>query len=60
VEKLPGHMAVGVSRDEIENGAYCEYAGKKYYYIETTDSGWQLGEMPEELNNETAILTPIE
>jgi hypothetical protein len=33
---------------------------KKYYYIETTDSGWQLGEMPEELNNETAILTPIE
>jgi hypothetical protein len=53
-------MAVGVSRDEIENGAYCEYAGKKYYYIETTDSGWQLGAMPEELNNETAILTPIE
>jgi|GEM_PF-3325506 S-layer homology domain. len=57
---FPGHMAVGVACDEIKNGSYCNYEGKKYYYIETTDSGWRLGEIPEELNDETAILIPIE
>lgn len=56
---LPGHMAVGVACGDLEDGYYYEYEGEKYYYVETTDSGWKIGEMPSELRNETAILIPL-
>ena len=44
---FPGvHGAVGIKRLEGMNGAYYEYNGARYYYIETTDAGWQIGEIP--------------
>ena len=43
---LSGHMAVGVKVDGMEEGRYFEYEGEDYYYIETTASGWEIGEEP--------------
>ena len=42
----PGHMALGVSVAGYK-GKYYPYNGKKYYYIETTGSNWEIGEIPE-------------
>ena len=39
---FPNHLAVGVwSRDD--GGCYWINRGRKYYYCETTGSGWQIG-----------------
>ena len=42
---IPGHVAVGVG---LENGSgfFIEYEGNKYYYLETTGYGWNIGELP--------------
>jgi len=45
--ELPGHCAVGVNGGENMHGAYLEHEGNKYFYIETTDSGWRIGEIPD-------------
>lgn len=44
----PGHAAVGLLGGEGISGTYWEYDGGKYFYIETTDIGWEIGELPEE------------
>ena len=43
----PAHMAVGITGEDLF-GFYYEYSGRKYYYLETTDPGWEVGEVPEE------------
>jgi len=50
---LPGHMAVGV---HIENGygSYYSYNDREYFYLETTSEGWQIGELPDEYQGESA------
>lgn len=40
------HMAVGVKGDPSMGGTYFEKAGTRYYYVETTGKGWQVGQMP--------------
>lgn len=45
---LPDHMAVGVKGGDNIYGHYFKYGGSKYYYIETTGSGWGIGDLPEE------------
>ena len=42
-----GHMSVGVACDNC-NGAFIEYDKTKYYYVETTYPGWEIGEMPDQ------------
>jgi len=49
----PEHMAVGVNIESY--GSYWEYDGLKYYYLETTNTGWNIGDFPEDLS-ETAYL----
>ncbi len=45
---FPNHLAVGVwSLNDIPGGTYWEYRGRKYYYCETTGTGWRLGSSPE-------------
>jgi hypothetical protein len=60
---FPGnHCAVGVLGNEGIYGTYYEYGGDNYFYIETTNSGWRVGEMPGELEGASANLygmTPI-
>ena len=55
----PGHLAVGVKGGENSYGAYWEYSGEKYFYIETTNSGWSIGELPDEYAEASADLYPM-
>lgn len=57
--ELPGHMAVGVRGDDALYGNYYEYEGDKYFYLETTNSGWEVGELPDRFLGAEAILHPI-
>ena len=55
---LPGHMAVGVYGDDLP-GTYYEYDGRRYYYVETTGRGWDVGEVPEEYATESAYVSQV-
>jgi len=50
------HIAVGVSGEEFD-GWYYEIEGTRYYYCETTGTGWSIGEMPEEYDE--AYVLPV-
>jgi len=43
---LPGHMAVGIGGTDSVTGSYVTYQGTRYYYVETTGTGWKVGEIP--------------
>lgn len=58
--KYSDHMAVGLLCDASMVGDSYEYEGDKYYYIETTSSGWEIGEMPEEFREVPATIIPVE
>ena len=45
---LPEHMAVGVHCDGVEANRYLLFRDKRYYYMETTMEGWQMGQIPED------------
>ena len=54
----PSHMAVGIALTNAY-GWYYNYNGKKYFYIETTGEGWQIGEMPDEYINTQVHIYPL-
>jgi hypothetical protein len=46
---LPGHVAVALrTSDNYSAGPYYEINGHRYLYIESTGSGWLIGEIPED------------
>lgn len=53
------HMGVGVRGDSSITGAYYEYNGQRYYYIETTQEGWQVGEIPPSIENTSAEIQEV-
>lgn len=53
---LPGHAALGVKGSDDIAGTYFEKGGTRYYYIETTGRGWNVGEIPDEYRNEKAYV----
>jgi len=56
--QLPDHMAVGVRGNESVPGVYYEVDGIRYYYVETTSTGWKIGDVPDSLEGKPAqILT---
>ena len=57
--ELPHHCAVGVKGGENVYGTYWEYEGSKYYYMETTGEGWEIGQLPEEYTNMSASIFPM-
>ncbi len=56
---LPDHMAAGVKSEEALEGGYYKYAGTRYYYLETTNSGWDVGVIPDKYVNAEAVVVPI-
>ena len=52
------HMAVGISLPAAY-GSYYEYQGKKYYYLETTGDGWQIGQFPPDITERGAEIYPL-
>ncbi|MFZ5596819.1 MAG: stalk domain-containing protein [Bacillota bacterium] len=53
------HVAVGVLGPEQPYGTYYTYGGKNYLYLETTDSGWRIGEVPDECAGADAYIVPL-
>ncbi|MBQ3709199.1 MAG: hypothetical protein II887_00690 [Bacteroidales bacterium] len=56
---LPDHMALAVACDESYDGVYYEYGGRRYYYLEVTNTGWAIGQIPKEYRSSGAKLTPL-
>ncbi len=54
-----GHMAVGVADDGAMSGAAYEHEGKTYYYTDTTEPGWEVGRLPEELTGLTPMIVDL-
>ena len=52
------HMAVGILITGVY-GTYYEYDGKKYFYIETTGDGWQIGQIPPSITDTRATIYPL-
>ena len=57
--ELSDHCAVGVLGGDSLHGTYWEYGGGKYYYIETTNSGWGIGELPDVYKDASAYIFPM-
>jgi hypothetical protein len=55
----PGHAALGVKGGDDLDGYYYEQDGTRYYYIETTGRGWDVGEIPDEYRGEEAYIRVI-
>lgn len=54
-----GHMAVGVKGEDLP-GTYYEYEGARYYYVETTARGWQIGQIPPDYKDREAKIISIQ
>lgn len=55
----PGHMAVGIKGSDNIQGTYWTYEGSKYFYVETTGDGWDIGEIPPEYAHVSATIYPM-
>ncbi|MBR0177691.1 MAG: hypothetical protein IJQ11_09710 [Bacteroidales bacterium] len=43
---LPEHLALAVRCEGVLADRYVSYRNKKYYYVETTMEGWEVGQVP--------------
>ena len=53
----PGHIGLGVSGDF--KGASLTYNGTKYYYCETTGTGWTVGTLPASVGKTVDKIVPL-
>jgi len=56
---MPNHMAIGVKGADNQPGAYYNYNGSHYYFLETTGSNWSIGVIPDELKNKPIRVYPL-
>lgn len=56
---LPNHLALAVRGDGALGGTYYMYENQRYYYLETTNVGWNLGEMPTKFEKQKAEILPL-
>lgn len=54
------HMAVGVKGEASVPGSYYELDGSRYYYVETTSPGWDIGVIPEQMKDQPAQVLPLD
>ena len=57
--ELPEHVAIGVKATDDAPGTYYDYNGNHYLYIETTNSGWDIGTLPDDYNEEKAKIYDV-
>jgi len=57
--QLPEHVAVGIYLPNGSGGSYT-HDGVRYLYLETTHTGWLVGEMPDQYAGVSATLYPVE
>jgi len=53
------HMGVGILGDDTMSGYFFRHGEQKYYYIETTYTGWEIGDLPDQLINQSASVFPV-
>ena len=53
----PGHIAIGVSGDFT--GSSLTYNGIKYFYCETTGTGWTVGTLPASVGTKVEEIVPL-
>ena len=53
------HMAVGVKGEDSIQGSYYDVDGTRYYYVETTSPGWDIGEVPEQMKDKPARILDL-
>ena len=53
----PGHIAIGVSGDFT--GSSLTYNGIKYFYCETTGTGWTVGKLPASVGKTVEAIIPL-
>ena len=55
--RYPTHVAVVIrTLDDYSGGAYFQYEGHRYLYIESTATGWSIGAIPEDYQTSTGEL----
>ena len=54
---MPGHIALGVSGDFT--GTSLTYNSTKYYYCETTGTGWTVGVLPTDVDRTVEAVVPL-
>ena len=54
-----GHIALGVRSDDDLPGTYYMYNGSRYYYVETTASNYDFGEIPVNYRGLEAEIFPL-
>ncbi|MBI4296571.1 MAG: hypothetical protein HY667_05600 [Chloroflexi bacterium] len=52
------HMAVGIALADTY-GSYYDFNSKKYFYLETTGDGWEIGEIPPDITQTKAAVHPL-
>ncbi|MDD3169218.1 MAG: hypothetical protein PHC91_07140 [Eubacteriales bacterium] len=57
--QFPDHMGVGVKGETSIKGSYYEVDGIRYYYVETTSTGWDIGEIPDQMKEQPARILPL-
>lgn len=57
---LPRHLGLAVHCDGDFQGTYYTYHGTRYYYVEVTHDGWDIGRIPDEYRRSQVTLTPLE
>jgi hypothetical protein len=55
--EFPSHIGVGIAGDF--DGAYVQYDGGQYHYIETTAEGWAVGDIPDVLDTSSVYISTI-
>jgi hypothetical protein len=53
----PGHLAFGVGGNY--GGSYIEHDGKRYFYCESTGTGWRIGQIPDDYHGKKFRVLPI-
>lgn len=54
------HMILGVSPTVNVDGNYYEHNGTRYYVLEATGHGWDIGELPRQYRNASARVYPVD
>lgn len=57
--RFPEHLGVGIRLDYEATGTYFDNNGVHYYYIETTNWGYDIGVMPDDITTSQAYITLV-
>ena len=57
---LPKHCAVGLRDNGLFSGVYYECQGSRYFYIEPTNPGWAIGDIPQAYSEAKATIYVID